>query len=451
MRLDGVYAQSASGLDSVAKQLAVVGQNVANANTPGYVRESVALTSVTAAGDGLGVRTGVATRTLDQVLQAGVFAAGGQAAGERLRNQTLAAVDAASGAPGSGQDLASLVGNLRDAYSTLSSDPSNPTQQRAVVNQAGALAAGLNGISRAVADARQAVQDGLGDDVGRANAGLRQLGELSDQIIRARARGESTADLEDQRDTAAQTVSELTGAKYLQQSNGDLLAVTGGIVLPLRAGVGPLSVGTATLGPGSAAPPLLLNGAPVSLGAAGGRIGAAIALRDTTLPDLQAGVDGFALNLAQGFASAGLALFTAPGGAVPVAATGSAHAIQVSDAVAADPTLVRDGAGGPGPAGSAALVTTVLNTVLATGSGTIAGQATTLVARHADLAGQSARRLETEQAVHASLTAKLAAGTAVSVDKELATMVRLQNAYAANAKVLSAVQAMFTELLDSVR
>ena len=451
MRLDGVLTQAASGLDSVSRQLGLVGQNVANANTAGYVRETVSVSSSVAAGEGMGVRTGIATRTLDKALQAELFGATGQGAGEQLRSTVLASVTAASGAPGAGQDLASLVGTLRDAFSTLNGDPANATQQRAVVNAAATLAGGINALSGAIGTARQATQDGLVEDVAQANAGLKQLGVLSDAIMRARAAGTTTADLEDKRDAAMQGVASLTGARFLQQSNGDLLAVSGGTVLPIRSDSGPLSVGPATLAPGTTAPPLLLNGAPVSLGPDGGRIGAAAALRDTTLPGLQANLDGFAANLANGFTSAGLTLFSTAAGTVPSPATGFASTIGVAPAVAATPSAVRDGAAAAGTAGNTALIATVLNTVLATGSGTVAGQAGTLVADHATLADTAAKTLQTTQGVQASLSAKLSAGTAVSVDTEMTSMVRLQNSYGANAKVLSAVQAMYSQLMEMVR
>lgn len=68
MRLEGVINQAASGLESVQRQLAVVGQNVGNANTVGYTRESVSVTSSAAAGQGMGVRTGIATRAMDTAL-----------------------------------------------------------------------------------------------------------------------------------------------------------------------------------------------------------------------------------------------------------------------------------------------------------------------------------------------------------------------------------------------
>ena len=463
MRLDATLTQASAGLDSVQKRLAAVAQNVANANTPGYVRQTVAVESLAAGGDGYGVRTGVAARSVDTVLQGNLFAVGGQAAGGQLKQQALAAVDEAAGVVGSGQDLAGLVGGLRDAFSTLASDPANETQQRAVLNAADALARGINGLGLAVQQQRQVAQNGVVEDVGRANTALRTIGDLSDRIIQARSRGESTADLEDKRDAAMQAVAQLTGAAFLPQPNGDVLAVSGGTVLRTHPSqgvpdAGPLSIGDAALAPDTppgVVPVLLVDGVarPVS----GGRIGAALELRDTVLPGLQSGLDRFAQGLAAGFASAGIDLFTDGAGAVPAGVpAGFAQLVRVNPAAAAAPRLVRDGvtAGVIGPVGAAGdtrLIDVALRTALATGTGTLVDQAASLVAGHAGLAATAARGMETDQAVQASLQAKLDAKTGVSMDSELSEMVRLQNSYGANAKVITAVQAMWNQLLDSVR
>ena len=83
----------------------------------------------------------------------------------------------------------------------------------------------------------------------------------------------------------------------------------------------------------------------------GGRIGADITLRDTTLPTDQAELDEFAYGVSSRFAGQGLNLFTDPagqravGGGTPAQAgyVGFAATIQVNPAVTADPSLVRDG------------------------------------------------------------------------------------------------------------
>ena len=454
MSLDGVIGIAGSGLDSVARRLAVVSQNVANANTPGYVRQMVPVAAASAGGIGMGVRTGAATRDLDTVLQADVFAAGASAAAQQARADALAAIDAASGTPGSGADLPGLLGALRDGLSALSGDPGNQARQSGAVQQAGALARGVNALAGTVADARQRAADGAVTDVGNANAALRSVGGLSRQIIEATSRGDSTADLQDQRDRALQTLSDLTGARFLRQPEGGVLVVAGGLVLPTDAdgAAGPFSLASAAAAPGAAAPPLLLSGQDVTGRLPGGRLGAQLALRDETLPGLQAGLDGFAQSLAARFSNQGLALFTDPAGAVPATVQpGFAQTIRVSDAVAATPAVLRDGAGPAGAAGASGLLERVLDRVLGSGANSLHAQARAISTTHAGLAAEAAARLDTDKAVQATLSAKLQSASGVSVDAELAELVTLQNAYAANARVLSATQAIWSGLLDAVR
>lgn len=455
MSLDGVLNSAGSGLDSISRRIATVSQNVANAGTVGYVRETVDVTSATAGGQGMGVRTGVATRSLDERLQSDALAASAAAVGQQTRQGALAAIDAASGIPGSGFDLPGLLGSLRDAFTSLQSDPANAVRQRAVVGRADALARGVNALGQAVSGARQSAQDAAVADVATANGALREIGALSDRIIGARSRSESTADLEDQRDRSIRTLSDLTGARVLRQSNGDVLAVAGGLVLSTRASAGPFALMAATLAPGTpatAVPQLSLDGAVVAGPAIGGRIGANLALRDDVLPGLQAGLDGFAQSLAARFDLRGLTLFIDPAGAVPaVPQAGFAQEIRVSAAVTTAPAMVRDGAGPAGAAGSTALIDSVLDRVLGSGAGSLAASASALASRHAGMAAEATEQFATAQAVHTSLDAKLAAGTGVSLDTETADLVRLQNAYAANARVIVAAQAMWTQLLDSVR
>lgn len=450
MRLDGALSEAASGLDSIAKRLATVSQNVANASTPGYVDRTRAVSSLDAGGEGAGVGTGVESRSVDLVLQGNLGTAGAQVADSQLRQGALAAVDAASGTPGSGQDLASLVGALRDSFSTLLNDPANATQQGAVVQGAAALARGVNAVGTAISGARQSAQDGIAVDVSAANAALKAVDTLSARIVAARAQGDGTAGLEDERDAQIATVTQLTGARFLPQKDGTLLAVSGGTILP-QSGTA-LAVAPGALAPGIAGSPFTVNGQPASLGSPGGRIGAALALRDTVLPGLQSGVDGFARALATGFAARGLTLFTDSTGAVPGSGSGFAQTIQVNPAVTAAPNLVRDGTGGAaGGTGNTAVIADVLGSVLAGGSGTVSGQASDLVSSHASLAASAGAQVTADTAVQTSLQAKLDAGTGVSVDKELAQLVQLQNSYGANAKVIAAVQSAWTDLLQSVQ
>jgi flagellar hook-associated protein 1 FlgK len=73
------------------------------------------------------------------------------------------------------------------------------------------------------------------------------------------------------------------------------------------------------------------------------------------------------------------------------------------------------------------------------------------VAGNAALASDAAAQTDTAKSLRTGLETKLTAVTGVSVDSEMSNMIQLQNAYAANAKVMTAVQDMWTQLLGMMR
>jgi len=402
MSLAGAIASASSGLADVSARLALVSHNVANASTPSYAVESIGSASLTAGGVGMGVLTGPAVRSVDQALQGAGLLQNATVAGLQTRQAALQSIDAISGTPGQGSDLGSLLGAMQNQFSTLLTDPSNPTQQSAVVASATTLAQGINALSNGATTQRQTAENSIVAEVGAVNSALGTIGSLSAQIVAQQANGQSTADLENQRDAAVQGLSQLLSVNVLEQPNGNMVVTTAsGTLLPTLvspgassgASSGPLSVTGANVQPGATYPGggiggIMLGGVDVTQQMTGGQIGANVTLRDTTLPTYQAGLDEFSQNMASQFAAQGLTLFTDPngnvpsGGGIPVQSgyVGFAAEIQVNPAVQADPSLVRDGttaiAGSPtgaspftpnppgGPAGFAALITRVLTYAL---------------------------------------------------------------------------------------
>lgn len=508
MSLEGALSIAAGGLANINRQLALVSHNVANANTPGYAAEIGSQQSATAGGVGLGVRTGAVTRDIDAAMQAASFEQAATIAGLQRRQSALSAIDAVQGTPGQGSDLASLVGALRDQFSALMNDPSSQVQQGRIVSAASNLAVQINTLSAAYGAQRQSAQNDIASDVSAINAALGTIGSLSSQIVGAKSGGQSTADLENQRDTAMQSLAQIVDARFLVQPDGDMTIVTpSGLSLPTRAQNGPLQASGATMAagtyyPGGGIPPITLNGVDVTRQLQGGRIGAELVLRDQTLPTWQAELDEFAQSLASRFAAQGLTLFTDPAGSVvagggsPVQAgyIGFAGTIRVNQAVVANPYLVRDGtnavAGSPtgpsafnpnpsgGPAGFSTLISRITNLALGnevqsgvpqpafntTGlgpDGTLATSfaapgslrdfAATLIGSQAQDSASTTDRLATEQSVQTALQAKIGARSGVNMDAEMSNMIQLQNAFTANARVIAAVQAMWTQLLNAVQ
>jgi flagellar hook-associated protein 1 FlgK len=508
MSITGALSIATGGLAAVSRDFALVSQNVANANTPGYAAETSTQTSLTADGTGLGVHIGPAIRLIDTVLQGETFRQNATVQNLQTRQTALQAIDAAQGTPGQSTDLPSLLGKVQNQLSSLLNGPDNQTQQSAVVSSAADLARGINSLSQAFTNQRQAAQNDIVSAIGSLNTALATIGSLSSQIIGLRSGGGSTADLENQRDAALQTLSQLVDVKVLNQPNGDLvLSTTGGLALPVHATGPALSATGANMGanafyPGGGIPGVTLNGADVTSQLTGGRIGGDMALRDGTLPTYQAELDEFAYSLATRFDAQGLTLFTdptgalPPGGGTPVQSSyvGFSTIIQVNPTVQANPTLVRDGTtaiGGSvtgasaftpnpvgGPAGFTTMIDRILNYALGTEaqtgvaqpsistsglgpSGTLAAPysapvsladlATTMVASQAQDSANTTSRLSTEQAVQTNMNSRMAALSGVSMDTEMSHMIQLQNAYAANAKIIAAVQTLWNQLLASVQ
>ncbi len=202
MNLDSALSIATGGLANINRQLAVVSQNVANAGTPGYAAEIGTQQSLTADGEGLGVRSGPAIRNLDAVLQAELFTQNATVAGLQTRQTALQAIDAVQGTPGQASDIASLLGKLQDQFSTLLTSPDSAPQQAQVVSAAKTLAQTINGLSTAYTSQRQTAEDNIVSGVATLNSTLADIGSLSDKIIAQKPSGRSTADLENQRDAA---------------------------------------------------------------------------------------------------------------------------------------------------------------------------------------------------------------------------------------------------------
>ncbi|PWS38256.1 hypothetical protein DFH01_02880 [Falsiroseomonas bella] len=508
MTLDLALSVARSGLRLLDRQMARTADDIANAGTEGHTRKILEGKALSAEGTGIGVRSLPAARDVDLALQAAEMRAGGDLAAAALRTDLLGAVETAHGRPEDGDSVGGLLSTLRAAFIDLREAPEDPIRRSAVVTASGDLAARFNGVARALEETRQAAHDALVQEAAAANAALAEIAGLTTDIRRELSAGRTAADLEDKRDLALGRLAQSLDIGVIRGTMGEITVVArGGMVLPLD-GAPAFSVTPATVGTGAwhggagTLPGLMLRGEDVTRRVIGGRMAAAAELRDLTLPRMQAELDLAAAHTAARFEAQGLRLFTDGAGTVPDVTLpyaggpvlGFAAAIGVNPAVAADPALVRNGThavvavpGGAtafapnppgGPAGFAVLLDRVLDFTfganVAAGSAhpgiptaalgpdgslvsTLSGLASLEAYGGALVATQSGARAEAEAARERAgamgelLGTRMQQRSGVDVDREVAAMVELQNAYTINARVIATVQAMWDALLGSVR
>jgi len=503
MGLDAALGIAQSGLAAIQRNLDLTAQNISNARTPGYTRKSVPERAMLDGVGPAGVRTGEAQRAVDLALQAKLERSTSDLAAARLREQALQGIEAAHGTTDAGTTLADGVTALLNGFTNLAANPADAGQQQATLQAAGVLARRLNEVSTAIGTARQAAQDGIVADVTAANAALRSIA----QITRSLRDGTATdiASLEDRRDAAIADLSKVIQVTAVRKPGNDLLLIAaGGIILPLDPNHDPLAAKPAIVdptlyyNPPNGLPAVTLNGTDITRNLSGGTLAENIGLRDSTLPRYQAELDLTAATLADRLDAVGLTLFTDSDGiSVPDTSQpyqgssqiGFAGRIQVNPSVTANPAVLRDGnqtipAGGapsaftPNPAGGPAGFTTLIDRVrrfalgaeadtgvpwaaiATTGlgpSGTLSSPFAAPVAL-ADYASRvtsaqvgdrvaATDTKATATALNDALQKKFDAGAGVDTDAEMAAMVTLQNAYAANARVMNTIQAMWSALL----
>lgn len=511
MSIDAALLIARSGLMHTQRALSNAADNVANAESEGYTRKKIVAEAVSADGQGMGVRSLGPVRDVDTALVNEMNKRKSELAAAELRDSVLSRINEAHGDPAKSEGLGDLVGKLRTSFIELRYDPSQVVKQQAVVlNAAQNLTDRFNDLTRVVGEARQSVHEEIVSEIRQVNATLREIAQLTRRVVERSGAGMPTADIEDRRDLALDRLSESMGYKTIRQDNGGLLLLgSGGVTIPLSETGDAFSVSSAVLTPGSfygssgTLPPITMSGTDVTPMMAGGRLGEALRLRDQTLPRYQAELDIAATEIADRFEEEGLRLFTDQAGVVPdsnigYAAPGStqigfANRIQVNSVVRANVSLLRDGTHvqppppavpyftpNPvgGPAGFSLLVDRILNNSFGASNsqGTSWGGFATsglgpdgslsspfgtpqtieeygIIVTAAQTADSSAASsaVETTKQLSDGLQARFNRQSRVDVDSEMASLIQLQNAYAANARVMSTAQTMWDTLFGSVR
>lgn len=209
MGLSQALAAAVSGLHANQAGLSVVAGNVANANTPGYVRKTINQVAVADSGINIGVRVGDVQRQLDAFVQKQLRTENSGAAYADLRSNFFDQLQQVYGQPGSDTSLDSTFNNFTSALQALSASPDDSSARIGVVSSAQLLAQQLNGMSQSVESLREGAESGIDNAVGTANTMMQRIAALNTQIAQSNQNDTAKATLMDQRDSAIDQLSQL--------------------------------------------------------------------------------------------------------------------------------------------------------------------------------------------------------------------------------------------------
>jgi flagellar hook-associated protein 1 len=317
MSLTQALNAATAGLQVTQQGLSVIAGNVANAQTPGYVRKTIDQLE-TAAGTSIGVRSGAIGRQLDTLIQTQLRT---QTSGASFADQLSSLYQQLQdvyGTPGSSTGLDTLFNGFTSALQGVAGDPSSFSAQSTAINAAQVLAQQINAMSGGIQSLRGSAEQGISADVQAANNALQQVSSINQQVQSVGSADASSAALMDQRDKYIDQLSKLMDVRVVQAANNQVYVYTSSGTQLVGAGQNPAQltfnaqgavganslwnadptksgVGTITLTmPGGGTSDLIATGAIQS-----GEIAAYLQMRDSILPQAQTQLDEFAAKMSQ--------------------------------------------------------------------------------------------------------------------------------------------------------
>ena len=337
MSLDIARSIAFSGLSSTSVQISVTSSNISNADTTGYTKKTANQSSSVTNGVGTGVTVTGITSTVDKLLLKSLVSATSDLGSADTTNTYLTSLEKLYGSTSStdssstGTSLANSIASLESALSSLASTPSSASLQSNVVSALDDVTSQLRETSSGIQKLRSNADQDISSSIDDVNTDLQSIADLNAEIKQTAATGQSTADLEDQRNTALQDVASKMNVSYFTASNGDLqIYTTTGQALvdssahkiSYTAAANVSSSTTYTAGSSSSGfSAITVNGVDITSQITGGDIGALITLRDKTLPAAQSQLDQLAQQLASAMNSVSNSASTVP---APTSLTGTA-------------------------------------------------------------------------------------------------------------------------------
>jgi flagellar hook-associated protein 1 len=464
---------SGNSLDVFEQALTVIQNNVNNASTPGYAKQTLNLSAQPLVVSG-GLAGGVASQ--------GLHDSRDQYAEEQVQQQTqtLGFYTAQAQGTGSVQGLFDVSGNggvsaafnnLLSGFSAWATTPNDVTARQTVLSDAGTLASSVRGLSTSL----NGVSKQLDGDITSA---VDQINNISAQIqqynVQRLKETQPDPGLDAQLNSSLDTLSQLTNFTSVTQTDGTVTVMLGG-GLPLVIGTQQysLSAGTSVNNNPPAANPqspptshiVDSQGNDVTSQVTSGQLGGLLDVRNRVLASItgdsqQAGtLNQFAKTLADtvnGILESGT-VSSDPGAANGTAlftydntdATAAAGSLSLNSAITPDQLAPVDASGNANGNANQLAAMASPNTT----TGAIGGlNLVQYLAQIASGAGQENQNATTNQTSQQQITAQATTlrdqVSGVSLDEQAVSVLQFQRSYQAAAQVLSVLNSLVDATLN---
>ncbi|WBT07431.1 flagellar hook-associated protein FlgK [Brevundimonas vesicularis] len=240
MSLNSIMNVATSGLKTAQSQLRVTADNIANVDTPGYIRKVADQSAAVTNGYGSGVDVTRVRLATDRFLQAASLSAGSDAARQTVRYELYDQIQNQFGDPSSDTNFFAQVDKLFATYATLAESPTSSAGRQDTIYKTQAIFNQAAGIASQIQSARQEADGRLLSAVETVNPLLEQIAKLNKTIAAGTVTNEDVTGAQNAQLGLINELSKYMDVKVEARSNG-------GVTLRTNTGTTLVGEGAATL------------------------------------------------------------------------------------------------------------------------------------------------------------------------------------------------------------
>jgi len=479
MTISSALSNAMTGLRAAGRTSEVISANIANVMTPGYDVRDLSLSSSQIGG----VNINGITRNVDPSLLSDYRLAEAAFTNATDRTRFLNDFENILGTPDEANSLSARLAEFETSLIEASSRPDAPERLQNVADSARDLTTLLNQASDRVQEARTDADRNIQIQIEKLNGSLVNVKALNSQITRTQSTGGDTSALLDSRQSIVDEINSIVPIRQVPRDNGQIaLYSTGGAIL-LDGGIAEIEFSAVnqvtpfmSIENGGLAG-LTVNGYPVRTDSdrgalSGGSLGAQFEIRDELGITAQSRLDAYARDLIERFQDPAVDATLNPGNPGLFTDDNAAFDLMNEIGVAARISLnssvdsrqggeiwrLRDGVNAlaPGDVGNSRLLQSLSDTLtqkrapmsgdFGAGSFSAADLISTMTSQVGADRSQAERKLSFMSSQFDELTQQVLSN-GVDTDQELQRLLVVEQAYAANVRMIQAADEMMQTIL----
>ena len=234
MSLTAALSTASRALEVFSTAVQVSSQNLANANTPGYIREELKLTTENsfARGDlivGAGVKATAVRQAIDQFLETRIHSTNAESQEANARESIYSQLEGQLRELGD-QDLSSRFSSFLAAINEVVNQPEQGPLRSNIIVAGEQLVADITRLRNRVDQLRADQSSRIDNLVEEANNLIDEIATLNNQITKQESNGLQVSEaggLRNRRYTALNRLSEIIPVQYIERPNGNVDVYSG--------------------------------------------------------------------------------------------------------------------------------------------------------------------------------------------------------------------------------